>query len=138
VALGVSALTSNSWTILISGLIVGIASSFANAFGPLITKGRLLSSQVYSVNDLIHSTISFLLTFIIIGLPIIPYLINNLNIARVVSVITGLVLLFVFGVHKGQLEHLGYESPLVYGFKMALIGAAIAMICYLVAFYSIR
>jgi len=36
-SLGVSLLTSDHWIILLAGLIVGVASSFANAFGPLIS-----------------------------------------------------------------------------------------------------
>ena len=137
VALGVSILTSDSWTIFISGLIVGMASSFANSFGPLITKSRFVDSQAYSINDLIQSLISFTLTFVVVSLPLIPYFFSNLIIARVVSITSGLVLLFIFGVHKGQLEYLE-ESPLVYGFKIALIGAIGAVICYFSALYLVR
>jgi len=136
VALGVSVLTPDRWTILVSGLIVGIASSFANSFGPLVSRTRLISGQTYSRIDLIQATGSLILTFIVIGLPLIPYLLMaDLAIARTISVMTGLVLLFIFGVHRAQLEN---ESPLSYAFAMTLIGAAGATICYLIAFYFIK
>ena len=135
VALGVSVLTSDRWTILMSGLIVGIASSFANSFGPLVSKSRLVSSHAYSKSDLIQAAASLMLTFIIIGLPIISYLLmSDLIIARIISVMTGLVLLFIFGVHRAQLEN---TSPLSYAFEMALIGAASALICYFTALYFV-
>jgi VIT1/CCC1 family predicted Fe2+/Mn2+ transporter len=136
IALGVSVLTPERWTILVSGLIVGIASSFANSFGPLVSKSRLISNQVYSKDDLMQATGSLILTFIIIGLPLISYLLmSDLAIARIISVMTGLVLLFIFGVHRAQLEN---ESPLSYAFAMASIGAAAAAICYLIALYFIE
>jgi len=136
VALGVSVLTPDRWTILASGLIVGIASSFANSFGPLVSKTRLVSSQTYSRIDLMQATGSLMLTFIVIGLPLVSYLLmDNLAIARTISVMTGLVLLFIFGVHRAQLEN---ESALSYAFTIALIGAAGAAICYLIAFYFIK
>ena len=135
VALGVSVLTSDRWTILVSGLIVGIASSFANSFGPLVSKSRLVSSHAYSKSDLMQAAASLMLTFIIIGLPIISYLLmSDLIIARIISVMTGLVLLFIFGVHRAQLEN---TSPLSYAFEMALIGAAGALICYFTALYFV-
>lgn len=135
VALGVSVLTPDRWTILLSGLIVGTASSFANSFGPLVSKSRLISSHAYSKSDLIQAAASLILTFIIIGLPIISYLLmSDLIIARIISVMTGLVLLFIFGVHRAQLEN---ESPLSYAFEMALIGAAGALICYFTALYFV-
>ena len=139
VALGVSVLTSDRWAILLSGLIVGTASSFANSFGPLISKFRLTSltgGQAYSGNDFMQATASSALTFIIVGMPLIPYiLMDDLAIARTISVMTGLVLLFIFGIHRAQLEN---ESPLTYGFKMSLIGAAGAAICYLIATHFIK
>jgi len=136
VALGVSVLTPDRWTILASGLIVGIASSFANSFGPLVSKTRLISSQTYSRIDLMQATGSLMLTFVVIGLPLVSYLLMaDLAIARTISVMTGLVLLFIFGVHRAQLEN---ESPLSYAFTMALIGAASAAICYLIALYFIK
>ena len=136
VALGVSVLTTDRWTILISGLIVGMASSFANSFGPLVSKTRLISSRTYSKGDFMQATGSLILTFIIVGLPLISYLLmDNLVIARVISVMTGLVLLFIFGVHWAQLEN---ESPLSYAFIMTIIGITGAIICYLFAFYFIK
>lgn len=136
VALGVSVLTPSRWTILMSGLIVGIASSFANSFGPLVSKSRLINSHAYSKSDLAQAVASLMLTFIVIGLPIISYLLmSDLMVARIISVMTGLVLLFVFGVHRAQLEN---ESPLSYAFEMVLIGVAGALICYFAAYYFIK
>ena len=131
VSLGASFLTTSHWTILLSGLIVGVASSFANAFGPLISSSQMQSRQTYSTQDFQQAAGSFFLTFVIVGLPIVPYvLISDLGIARTISVITGLVLLFIFGVHQAQLEH---KSPLGYGFSMALIGAVCAGLFYFLA-----
>ncbi len=135
IALGVSVLTSNYWTILSSGLIVGIASSFANSFGPLIAKSK---SQAYSKEDILESSGSFALTFIIIALPLVSYLLmDDLDIARTISVMTGVVLLFIFGIHRAQLEN-RYSSPLLYAFTVALAGALFALICYSTASYFIR
>lgn len=135
IALGVSILTSNHWAILSSGLIVGIASSFANSFGPLVAKSK---SQHYSKEDILESSGSFVFTFIIITLPLISYpLMGNLDIARIISVMTGIVLLFIFGVHRAQLEN-RCSSPLLYAFMVALVGALFAIICYVSAFYFIK
>ncbi len=132
ISLGASLLTSDRWTILLSGLIVGVASSFANSFGPLVSSSKMLNNQAYSKQDFEQSMGSFALTFVIIGLPLISYvLINDLRLARIISIMTGLVLLFIFGVHRAQLEH--ENSPLGYGFMMSLIGATCAYGFYYLA-----
>ncbi|MCK4744627.1 hypothetical protein KAS41_01030 [Candidatus Parcubacteria bacterium] len=134
IALGVSVLTSNYWTILSSGLIVGVASSFANSFGPLVAKSK---SQSYSKEDILESTGSFIFTFIIIALPLISYLLmGDLNIARIISLMTGIVLLFIFGVHRAQLEN--RKSPLAYAFTVASVGGIVAAACYFVALNFIK
>jgi VIT1/CCC1 family predicted Fe2+/Mn2+ transporter len=131
VSLGASFLTTDHLTILLSGLIVGIASSFANAFGPLISSSQMQSRQTYSEQDFKQAAGSSLLTFIIVVMPLVSYiLIGNLGIARIISVITGLVLLFIFGIHQAQLER---KSPLGYGFSMALAGAICAGLFYYLA-----
>ncbi|MCX6762674.1 MAG: VIT1/CCC1 transporter family protein [Candidatus Moranbacteria bacterium] len=131
VSLGASFLTSDHTVILLSGLIVGIASSFANAFGPLISSSQMQIRQTYSKQDFQQAGGSFFLTFIIVGLPLVSYvLIRDVGIGRIISVITGLVLLFIFGVHQAQLER---KSPLGYGFSMALIGAIAAGVFYYLA-----
>jgi VIT1/CCC1 family predicted Fe2+/Mn2+ transporter len=128
-SLCVSFLTSDYWTILLSGLIVGIASSFANAFGPLVSSSQMLSQQSYAVQDFKQAIGSSILTFIIIGLPLISYiLINKLDLARIISITTSLVLLFIFGIHKAQMEH--DTSPLRYGFLVSLFGTTIFALCY--------
>lgn len=131
VSLGASFLTTSHTTILLSGLIVGVASSFANAFGPLVLSSQMHSHQTYSRQDFQQAAGSSLLTFVIVGLPLVSYvLISDLGIARIISIITGLVLLFIFGVHQAQLEH---RYPLSYGFSMALIGAVFAGLFYFLA-----
>ncbi|MEA2064978.1 MAG: hypothetical protein U9O66_01605 [Patescibacteria group bacterium] len=135
IALGISMLTSNHWTILSSGLIVGLASSFANSFGPLVVKSK---TKTYSQDDLFESTGSFIFTFIIIVLPLVSYLfMNDLNIARIISIMTGIVLLFIFGIHRALLEGKTY-SPLFYASIVALIGAFFAIMCYASAIYFIK
>ena len=136
VALGVSVLTSRHITILLAGLIVGLSSSYANSFGPLVSKSRLITSQTYSKDDFIQSTASMILTFITISLPLISYIVmKDLVIARIISVMTGLVLLFIFGVHRAQLEN---ESPLSYAFVISLIGAIVMAVCYIIPLYYIK
>ena len=131
VSLGASFLTSDHLTILLAGLIVGIASSFANAFGPLVSSSQMLTRQTYSKQDFQQAVGSSVLTFVIVGLPLVSYvLISDLGIARIISVITGLVLLFIFGVHQAQLER---KSALGYGFSMALVGALFAGLFYFLA-----
>lgn len=131
VALGASLLVTDHRTIVLSGLIVGLASSFANAFGPLIASSRMMNYQICSRQDLEQAIGSFLLTFIFVLLPLVPYMfIANLALARIISIITGLVLLFILGVHQAQLEH---ESQLRNGFFMAAIGAVCAYIIYFLA-----
>ncbi|MFA5986652.1 MAG: VIT1/CCC1 transporter family protein [Parcubacteria group bacterium] len=131
VALGASLLTTNYWTVILSGLIVGLASSFANAFGPLVSSTRMHNSQMCSSDDLGQAFGSCFLTFIFVGMPLISYvLINDLSLARIISIITGLVLLFILGVHEAQLEH---RSPLVFGFTMMMVGVVCAYVFYLLA-----
>ena len=131
VSLGASFLTSDHLTILLAGLIVGIASSFANAFGPLVSSSQMLTRQTYSKQDFQQAVGSSVLTFVIVGLPLVSYvLISDLGIARIISVITGLVLLFIFGVHQAQLER---KSALGYGFSMALVGALFVGLFYFLA-----
>lgn len=131
VALAASFLTDDPWTILLSGIIVGMTSSFANAFGPLVSSSQVLNNKIYSKQDIEQSLASFLLTFVIVALPLIPYiLISDLALARMISIMTGLVLLFIFGVQHAQLKH---HSPLLYGFMMVSIGIVSACVCYYVA-----
>jgi VIT1/CCC1 family predicted Fe2+/Mn2+ transporter len=131
VALAASFLTDNPWTIVLAGFIVGIASSFANAFGPLVSSSQILNNKLYSRQDLEQALASSLLTLFIVSLPLLPYLlISDLVLARMVSVMTGLVLLFVFGVQHAQLKH---NSPLMYGFMMVAIGIAAAYACSYIA-----
>jgi VIT1/CCC1 family predicted Fe2+/Mn2+ transporter len=133
VSLGASFLTANHGAIVLSGLIVGIASSFANSFGPLISSSQMQIRETYSKQDFQQAAGSFFLTFVIVGLPIVSYvLITDLGLARIISVITGLVLLFIFGVHQAQLQR---KSPLSYGFSMALIGAVAAGFFYYLALF---
>ena len=133
VALGVSVLTSRHWSILLAGLIVGLASSYANSFGPLISESSSISKQIYSRTNFIQATASLVLTFITVTLPLISYVvISDLNIARIISVITGLVLVFIFGVHQAQLEN---ESPLFYATITTFIGATIITACYIAVVY---
>lgn len=128
VSLGVSTLTTHPWTIVVAGLIVGLAGSFANAFAPLIVSSRLVHTQSFSRNDFMQCVGSFLLTMIIVGLPLVPYiLMNNLSVSRIISVMTGLVLLFIFGIYRAQLEE---KSPLFHGFFLVFIGIASGYICY--------
>ncbi len=127
VSLAASFLTDDPWVILFSGLLVGVASSFANAFGPLVCSSHVLHDKTYSKHDIEQSLGSFFLTLTIVVLPLIPYiLISELQLARMISVMTGLVLLFIFGVQHAQLKH---QSPLLYGFMMVIIGIVCAYIC---------
>ena len=138
IALGVSALTPDYWVILLSGLIVGVASSFANSFGPLISKSQIVNSQkqTYSKENIMQATASLVLTFIIIILPLVSYLLmRDIIIARTISVMTGLALLFIFGVHRAQLEN---KPPLLYAFTITSIGAVGAAVCYLIALNFVR
>jgi VIT1/CCC1 family predicted Fe2+/Mn2+ transporter len=91
----------------------------------------MINYQICCRQDLEQAIGSFLLTFIFVLLPLVPYMfIANLALARIISIITGLVLLFILGVHQAQLEH---NSPLRHGFVMAMIGAACAYIFYFLA-----
>ena len=136
IALGVSVLSPDRWTIITSGLIIGIASSFANSLGPLFSRSRLISSREFSKEDFWEVIISLIFTFIVVGLPLLPYpLMKNLNIARVISIMTGLVLLFIFASHKAQLEN---DSPLAYAFGIVIVGAIIAAVSYYIPLYFIK
>ncbi|XLQ20660.1 MAG: VIT1/CCC1 transporter family protein [Candidatus Moraniibacteriota bacterium] len=131
VSLITSFLTDNQWTILLAGFIIGVTSSFANAFGPLVSSSQVLSDKIYSKRDMEQAVASFLLTFVVVSLPLFPYiLVNDLVLARMISVMTGLVLLFIFGVQHAQLKH---YSPLLYGFMMVAIGFVSAYICSYIA-----
>ncbi|HBI33790.1 MAG TPA: hypothetical protein DEA43_03190 [Candidatus Moranbacteria bacterium] len=133
-SLSVSLLISDHWTILLSGLIVGVSSSFANSFGPLVSSAQMLNQRRYSTKDFEQSIASSMLTFIIISLPLVPYaLIGNLDLSRIISITTGLVLLFIFGVHRAQLEYDG--SPLKYGLSISIFGAMIVSLCYYLVYY---
>lgn len=130
VSLGVSTLTSHFWTIILAGFIVGLAGSFANAFAPLIVSSRILHTESFSRNDFAQCVGSLFLTLVVVGLPLVPYaLMDNLSVARIISVMTGLVLLFIFGIYRAQLEG---KSPLFHGFFLVFIGSASAYICYYV------
>ncbi|MCD6270532.1 hypothetical protein J7J23_01990 [bacterium] len=136
IALGVSVLTSDSWTIIFSGLIVGIASSFANSLAPLTSKSRLISSRSFSKEDLWQVIISLVFTFVVVGLPLLPYpIMENLNIARVISITTGLVLLFIFAGNKAQLEN---DSPIGYALGIVTVGIIIAALSYYIPLYFIK
>lgn len=128
VSLGVSTITSDHWTIVVAGLIVGVAGSAANSFGPLIVSSPVLHTQSPSRNDLAQCLGSLFLTLAIVILPLISYMVmEDLSIARFISIMTGLVLLFIFGIYRAQLEG---KSPLTHGFLMVLIGVVSVYVCY--------
>ena len=131
VSLGASLLIADHRTIVLSGLIVGLACSFANAFGPLVSSTRMITYQRCSAQDIEQALGSFMLTFIFVILPLVSYMvIANLALARIIAIITGLALLFILGVHQAQLEH---RSPLRNGFVMAIAGVISAAIFYFLA-----
>lgn len=131
-AVGVSVLTSSQSSVLIAGFMVGLASSFANSFGPVVSKYNLSSSQEFSKNDIAQAVGSFTLTFLVVNFSLLPYIFMPLPIARIISVIIGLVLLFIFGIQQAQME---YDYPLIYGFWMVSIGIISVAICYWTASY---
>jgi len=98
----------------------------------------MINNQTYANQDFKQAMGSLMITFIIVIMPLIAYvIIGNLDLARMISVMTGLVLLFVFGVHRAQLEY--GISPLRYGFSMALVGAVCACSFYYLAnFFKIK
>lgn len=136
VSLGVSVLTENRWTIIVSGLIVGLAGSVANAASPLITRANFLKSDVPIGQMLRQSASSFLVTFAIIFLPIVSYLImDDMNIARATSLITGLVMLFIFGVHRAEFDD--RANPVKYAVGIVLLAGSVVAATYLVARYYV-
>ena len=132
VSVGVSVLTDNQSVVLMAGFMVGLAGSFANSFGPIVSKYNLSTNREFSKSDIVQAGASFILTFIVVNFSLVPYLLMPIPIARIISVMIGLVLLFIFGIQRAQLE---YDSPLLYGFGMALVGGVCAMACYWVAVY---
>ena len=131
-ALGVSVLTSDYLTIVSAGLIVGLASSFANSFGPLVAKSK---SQIYGKEDLWEGTASFLFTFVVITLPLLSYLLmDNIKIARTISIMTGLVLIFIFAIQQSLVEK-DKKSPLSYASGIVFVGIVFSLACYLGAIY---
>ncbi|MEN8252305.1 MAG: VIT1/CCC1 transporter family protein [Patescibacteria group bacterium] len=135
VALMASFLTDDPLTIVFAGLIVAIASSIANAFGPLTCSSNIVNDKAYSKEDVEQSCGSLFLTFFIVVLPLIPYLlVSELELARMISIMTGLILLFIFGAQHAQLRQ---YSPLLYGFMMVAIGIICAYLCVYVSHFFI-
>ena len=136
VALGVSVLTSDRWTIIMSGVIVGIAGSLANAASPFVSRTNFLRPNISFKSIMKQSASSFLITFVIIFLPIVSYLLMaSIGVARITSLITGLVMLFIFGVHRAEVE--GRTNPVSHAFGMVLFGMAAAFVAFAVAKYYI-
>ena len=130
VSFATSLLTDDSVAIVLAGSLVGTASSFANAFGPVVSSSQILDNKIYSKQDIEQALVSFIVTIFIVGLPLIPYILfKDMALARMISVMTGLVLLFIFGVQHAQLKH---YSPLLYGFMMVAIG----IVCAYAAAYA--
>lgn len=136
VALGVSVLTPNRWTIILSGIIVGAAGSLANAASPFVSRSNFLKPNISFKTILKQSTSSFIVTFVIISLPIVSYLLmDTIGVARITSLITGLVMLFIFGVHRAEVE--GRTNPVSHAFGLVLFGMAMAFVAFAVARYYI-
>jgi len=124
VSFATSLFTNDSIAIVLAGFLVGIASSFANAFGPVVSSSQILDNKIYSKQDIEQALVSFIVTIFIVGLPLVPYILfKDIVLARMISIMIGLVLLFIFGVQHAQLKH---YSPLLYGFMMVTIGIVCA------------
>lgn len=136
VALGVSVLTESRWTIVTAGIIFGIAGSLANVADPFAAKANFLRSRISIRQAVNRLSPSFSNVFIIIFLPLLPYLlIDYLAAARIISLATGLILLFIFGARRVSAG--GKKNPARLGFLSVLLGLLAALIALAVARYYI-
>ena len=128
--LGVSALSPDRTVILVAGVSVGIADGLANSAGFFVSEEVATEHGIsnHTKKAIYASSIScFAATLVAVLFPTIPYLFAKIAIARVVSIMVGLSLLFVFGVIHARFSH---ESPIKEGLKLVAIGAIADAICF--------
>ena len=136
VTLGVSILTSDRWTIVTAGIIVGIAGSLANAVSPFVSRTSFLRPSISFRAIVRQSASSFFATFAIIFLSIISYLLmESIIVARITSLVTGMVMLFIFGIHRAEMEN--RENSIAHAFGIVFLGATAAALSFVVARYYI-
>jgi predicted membrane protein (TIGR00267 family) len=140
IIMGVAAATSSATTVIIVGVIGGVADAFGNSIGFYISQLAERGVQTYesrehgekhkihTVEDTIVSGIaSFIVTIVIFGLLLVPYLFLQIVDASIVSFAVGAVILACLGAYVARLSK---ESIWKTGLWYACIGLVGAVVSY--------
>jgi len=128
--LGISALNVSKVLILITGLTAGIADGLANSAGFFVSEEVEAEHKIVKHSKkqiLFSSSLCGLATFLAVMFPILPYLFLSIGVARLISIVVSLSLLFMFGIYHAKISK---ENPVREGLKFATIGAVAGAICF--------
>ena len=135
VILGVATATANIKLVIIAALSSAIAESFSmgavayTSQKALEEYSRKRKDSLRYIKAFFESLVVFLSTLIGSLIPIIPFLVFNLNEAIIVALILSLLVLFVAGALSGKIAK--SEHWIRSGLRILLIGAGAAFVGYL-------
>jgi predicted membrane protein (TIGR00267 family) len=136
---GAAAATSTPSTVIMVGVVGGIADAFGNAIGFYISQSAERGVQMHmhrkgekvrihsSTETVMNGVMSFISTILIFGILLLPYLFMRILDAVIVSCIIGAILLFLLGVYVGKISG---EGQVKIGLIYAILGIAGAFLSY--------
>lgn len=140
--IGVGVATHDPNLVIITGIITGMANAFGNSIGFFISQSTERGIQIHAARRhriltrphsrkevILSGIFSFLTTAAALVVLLFPFLLFDITVAIAISAGLGLGLLFLLGLYVGKLSE---ESKLRTGIKYVCLGAAGAVICYLV------
>lgn len=145
IIIGVGAATSDAKVVIISGLIGGISNSFGTSIGFYTSENAERGQQIafykksksirkdlryiHSHSEIITSTaLSFIAGVCAMILPILPFfLVVDVTMGMVSSMIVSIVLLFILGYYIGQINE---ANRLRSGLKYVFLGIVSAVVAF--------
>jgi len=139
--IGVAAATSNPSSVIVVGIVGGVADAFGNSIGFYISqstergvqrheerKGKAV--RVHSRSEvLLNGVMSFVATVFIFALLVLPFVVVPIATAMYVSFVLGIFLLFVFGAYVARISQ---ENWIKLGVEYALLGMVGAFLSWFV------
>lgn len=141
ILIGVAAATNDANTVIIAGIVGGIANSFGNAVGFYTSqemergiqtndKKNGKETQIHSKKEVVMNAVfSFLGTLFVLVVLIIPFFLLQLMPAIAMSFALGMIILFALGAYASRLVE---ESWFMTGFRFAFLGILAAIVGFLV------
>jgi len=138
IVIGVAAATSNTSTVLLAGIIGGIADAFDNSIGFYVSQLTERSVQIHDkkkgTNQKVHTyheavlsgAASFVMTVVIFSLLISPYALMSVADAMITSFVIAIVLLMAFGAYVSRLSNESAWKMALWYSSLGVVGAIVS------------